>query len=298
MDVYILDKKQNEIKECVESKGYEILNISSIISFRDRLNLICKNGHERNCSYEAFRKTSRCKKCIDENKLSELVNEIKALGYTFIILPENGKSVVKAMCPNGHIREAKIHNFKNFGCGICSGKPVKKDIDFCRKTFEDRGFTLLDDEYIDCKTPMRYKCTCGREKTKTLDAVLHHKKLDSCNECKGKKCSGELGSNWQGGLTSKTMIMRGRVEYKNWRTYVFQRDKYTCQCCGAVGGRLRGHHIFSWHDNEHLRYDVDNGITLCDECHDIGKKDSFHSIYGAGNNTREQLDEFINNHNI
>ena len=47
---------------------------------------------------------------------------------------------------------------------------------------------------------------------------------------------------------------------------------------------------FSTHKNE--RYDLNNLITLCDHCHDIQFKGSFHNIFGNGNNTKEQFEEF------
>lgn len=287
-------EKENKIRQEIESKGYKI--IDEDFDIKTKLKLICPNGHERQCSYNAFKKYN-CRYCSNEKKLQELILSIEDKGYSFIKYPENARGIAIAECENGHIRETKIHNFSNFECNECVGKNVKKDIVFCKEVFESRGFILLEDEYKNCKTMMKYICTCGRERETSLD-IIYNSKIDSCTECKGKKVSGKLAPNWRGGITPKNELLRRNSEYKNWRKAVFKRDEYTCQCCGEVGGKLRGHHVFSWHDNEHLRYDVDNGITLCDECHDIGKKDSFHSIYGAGNNTREQLDEFINNHNI
>lgn len=52
---------------------------------------------------------------------------------------------------------------------------------------------------------------------------------------------------------------------------------------------LNAHHIKNWKDNEDLRYDVDNDITLCEKCHT-----RFHSMYGKRNNIEEQLSEFLN----
>ena len=42
-----------------------------------------------------------------------------------------------------------------------------------------------------------------------------------------------------------------------------------------------------------LRYYVDNGITLSQNCHDLHGKGSFHYIYGTADNTQEQLEEYI-----
>ena len=56
-------------------------------------------------------------------------------------------------------------------------------------------------------------------------------------------------------------------EYKEWREKVFARDDYTCCNCGERGRRLNAHHILSYANFPELRYDVENGITLCEECH-------------------------------
>ena len=80
-------------------------------------------------------------------------------------------------------------------------------------------------------------------------------------------------------------------KYNEWRNEVFARDNYTCQCCGNnKGGNLNAHHLngYAWCKDERLN--VDNGITLCKECHRL-----FHSIYGKGNNTIEQFIEFMKN---
>lgn len=60
---------------------------------------------------------------------------------------------------------------------------------------------------------------------------------------------------------------RRTKEYKEWRDAVFQRDNYTCQRCGKRGGALNAHHILRYRNNESHRTDIDNGITLCTECH-------------------------------
>lgn len=60
---------------------------------------------------------------------------------------------------------------------------------------------------------------------------------------------------------------RRSPEYSKWRKEVFIRDEYTCQNCKMVGGELNAHHIKPFSDFPELRYDVNNGITLCKKCH-------------------------------
>ena len=55
--------------------------------------------------------------------------------------------------------------------------------------------------------------------------------------------------------------------YIRWRKEIFERDSFTCQICRKVGVYLESHHIKSWKNYPELRYVLDNGITLCRECH-------------------------------
>lgn len=73
--------------------------------------------------------------------------------------------------------------------------------------------------------------------------------------------------NYKGGSGSKRHQAMGGLEYKSWRSKVFARDNYTCQICEQYSGVLHADHIKSWSDNEELRYDVNNGRTLCVPCH-------------------------------
>ena len=56
-------------------------------------------------------------------------------------------------------------------------------------------------------------------------------------------------------------------EYKAWRRAVFERDDFTCQTCGKRGIKLNAHHKKSYAWYPELRYDISNGITLCEACH-------------------------------
>jgi hypothetical protein len=55
-------------------------------------------------------------------------------------------------------------------------------------------------------------------------------------------------------------------EWAKWRTNVYKRDKYTCQECGSKNN-IEPHHIKPQYYFDNFRFDVNNGITLCHECH-------------------------------
>jgi len=78
---------------------------------------------------------------------------------------------------------------------------------------------------------------------------------------------GEKSRFWKGGITPAYRAIRNTVEYRLWRESVFKRDNYTCIWCGQIGGRLNADHIKSFRDYPELRFAIDNGRTLCEECH-------------------------------
>lgn len=74
-------------------------------------------------------------------------------------------------------------------------------------------------------------------------------------------------NNYKGGVSSENHIIRNSLEYKIWRELVFERDNYICQECKKRGGNLNADHIKSFANFPELRFDVNNGRTLCVPCH-------------------------------
>ena len=70
-----------------------------------------------------------------------------------------------------------------------------------------------------------------------------------------------------GGASTDNEKQRKSAAYKLWRTAVFERDDYTCQSCGQHGGYLNADHIKPFALYPELRLDLDNGRTLCVDCH-------------------------------
>lgn len=108
--------------------------------------------------------------------------------------------------------------------------------------------------------------------------------------------SGELSPSWNPNLTDEDrMANRSRHSDKEWRACANRtkkRDNHTCQCCGYHSDKnLVSHHKNSWDNFKEQRYDDNNIVTLCSECHKL-----FHHIYGYGNNTEEQFNKFISDY--
>lgn len=99
----------------------------------------------------------------------------------------------------------------------------------------------------------------------TFGNLIH--KINGFYRLENGRPSGEYHWNWQGGKTPVNQRERSSKEYAEWRKAVFERDGFTCQLCGQVGGGLQAHHIQHWSTNVNERYQVQNGVTLCEKCH-------------------------------
>lgn len=60
---------------------------------------------------------------------------------------------------------------------------------------------------------------------------------------------------------------RARPEMVEWRNFIFSRDKFTCQHCNTVGGKLHAHHKAPYSLFPKLKWEKENGVTLCEPCH-------------------------------
>jgi 5-methylcytosine-specific restriction endonuclease McrA len=97
------------------------------------------------------------------------------------------------------------------------------------------------------------------------------------NSEEGHPCWKEDRQQIRGPRSTRTL------QYRQWRTAVFERDRYTCQKCGKVGGYLHAHHIKEWEYYPELRYEVSNGTTLCRvPCH--------REVHGARRTNRKMSD--------
>ena len=147
---------------------------------------------------------------------------------------------------------------------ICNGcsKEYFKDINSSKKNWKNSkccshkcwGIYL---KRVGIKPPPRINCTPWNKGLKGFMA-------------------GEKNGFWKGGVsklhkTARQLDMQ-TLEYKLWRTSVFERDNYKCVKCNARCGNgkkiiLEADHIKPYAYFPELRYSIDNGRTLCQPCH-------------------------------
>lgn len=191
-------------------------------------------------------------------------------------------------------------------CNVCKHEKrrVKKVCEICGKEFTTTHSTtrFCSEKCANTrnKTGQIINCEyCGKEfyiTPKDLKRSEHH----YCSkECSGNAHCGENNNSFNPNLTEEDRESRRRditnVGYSKFRSEVLKRDNYTCQITGLTikETELEVHHLESYNLNKEKRVEISNGITLSKEVHKL-----FHKIYGYGNNTLEQFEEFKKNYNM
>ena len=82
-----------------------------------------------------------------------------------------------------------------------------------------------------------------------------------------------------------TRNWRQTREYRVWRAKVIRRDK-RCRICNSIKHR-HAHHLNHASYFPEQRFDPENGICLCRECHH-----QFHINYKGGNRKKCTKDDF------
>ena len=131
----------------VEKRGYKVLITKTDYKGIDnKYNFICPKGHITNTMTLAnFNKGHRCSKCynIETSKRQtvsflERKESVESFGFKILINEEeyeNGSVKIPLQCPNGHIFDMSMHDFKMGNrCPICNvskgEKKIKDYLDF------------------------------------------------------------------------------------------------------------------------------------------------------------------------
>lgn len=273
-------------------------------------NLIIIEGEYRNCNSaivvkdeEGYKYLTRIANIMKDGQLNKFhrrnpytIDNIKLYlnkNYENIILISetyiNNNSVLKFKClKHDFIFEKALEGFK--GCPKCIGS-YSYSLDETRDILKSINPNIkILREYKNKHNNRLFECEClidGNIWSASFSDLITFK--HGCLTCANRNKIGEGNPYYNHNKTDEERETRREyTEYYSWRNEVYERDNYICICCGYdKGHNLNAHHLngYNW-DKEH-RTDVNNGVTLCKNCHD-----KFHNIYGYGDNTKEQFEEF------
>lgn len=224
-------------------------------------------------------------------------------------LTKGSHKKVRVICPScKQEREAEYKTTFRVGNSYCH--PCSKILNHKKKLLGQRFGRLLVIDfgkfYIVPSTGDRgltclCMCECGKEVTVRAHD-LKSGKSTSCGcyqrEKKSQRMSvrmlGSGNPSYRHDVTEEerrsNYWQRFSPKYSSWREAVFKRDDHTCQCCKGRGGKLIAHHMNGFANFPEQRFDVNNGLTLCESCHN-----KLHSVLGGKNKscTRKQCERAI-----
>jgi hypothetical protein len=142
---------------------------------------------------------------------------------------------------------------KKFYKKVCSG---------CKKEFQISGHL---------NRPNRKFCTKACFLKNKVPYWLGKKRPTFTEDWKKKISISQSGENNYQWIKDRTKLCRISKQgerrtsaYFNWRKEVWARDCWKCKINNSdCKGRLEAHHILGFTDYPELRYEVNNGITLC-----------------------------------
>jgi hypothetical protein len=167
MKAYTLEYVRNYFEEqnC-KLLSTEYKNSKTVIDY------ICKCGQQSKTIFERFKSGARCRKCCGKEKLTyEYVRNYFKERNCELLETEyiNARTRMKYKCSCKHISHITWNNFqKGKRCMECSGSK-QLTFDYVQNQFLQKGCVLLENEYINSKTTMRYLCICNTEWKSTWD---------------------------------------------------------------------------------------------------------------------------------
>lgn len=195
-------------------------------------------------------------------KLSTLKTNPKTNQKTFICLSCGVEFKSRKACKT---REPKYCSKKCYGARIITDEWLKKISEVKKgKTTWNKGVKMWENK----EHPRGTKGMKGLNAGKKASPETIEKLRISHTGKKYPEITGEKHWNWKGGKTEKNEAIRKGADYKNWRIAVFKRDLHTCQICNTKGGYLHADHIKPFAYYPELRFEIDNGRTLCKSCHE------------------------------
>lgn len=325
-------KTIEEVREFIKenSDGKCELLSDVYINKRTPLKIKCSCGNVFERKWENLNKNFiQCKDCTNKMRsekyrasLNDLIEKINSTGCEYISGEYvNGRSLLTIKCRCGKIFKKSYDKFSAGqdrcpDCGnenVCQSK-IKYTLEDVQKRISERGYVLLEKEYLGAHEKMRCKCSKGHEFDLVFSQYLNG--CSGCNKCAIVAKSGVNHPNYNGGNSKVIEALRNCIE--SWRKHIIELYNFECPISGEIE-ELEVHHLQSFSDildicskkcgvpiykklNQYSNYDDfatlkdtvieyhnrSTGILLSSNIHS-----EFHNEYGKENNTPEQFDEYL-----
>ena len=187
----------------------------------------CSCGNISKICFASFKKGHRCMECGAKKHTFKYIKDYFNRHNCQLLEKEyiNNSTKMKYKCSCGNISKICFHNFKQGQkckkCGTEKSKEKQKhSFKYIQKYFQEKNCILLEKEYKNNSTKMKYKCHCGNISKINFAGFRQGQR---CSKCGGnKKHTYQMIKKY---FESKDCILLEK-EYKNSRTLM----NYMCEC--------------------------------------------------------------------
>lgn len=224
---------------CMNHESYGVQK-TNLKNFKKSV-YICKGCFSERCSENNLKYSSEEIKELISNKNIDII--------TNVFYGTN--DIVEFVCPNHPekgIQTTTVYNLiakeHSTGCWDC-GVEYRSDlsrltIEEVKRAFNDKGLKLIDNEYINTTTPLKYKCLKHPEDIQESTVVSVKSNKYICKHCYYESRVGENHWNWKGGISS--LQKRLRDELKEWKKESMKLSNYKCVITGDKFHDI--HHLY------------------------------------------------------
>ena len=177
----------NEVLKIYRNNNCELLE-KKYVNARTLMKFKCKCGNTYEKHFYAFKVHPFCNLCGKTTKYTQTEAMDLYKKYNCTLLSQyNSTQKLEYKCSCGEIESKTFKAFKiNQKCNKCCLRH-KYSFEEVQKIFLKNKCTLLEKEYLDTKTKMKYQCECGNKSEIRLDKFLKGGRCKTCGIRNGEK---------------------------------------------------------------------------------------------------------------